>query len=32
MQEKDVLERAFAMPLTSPPIRRDRTGSLTANT
>jgi len=32
MQEKQVLERAFAMPLTALPIRPDRTGSSTANT
>ena len=32
MQEKQVLERAFAMPLTSPAYPPDRTGSSTANT
>jgi hypothetical protein len=32
MQQKQVLERAFAMPLASLPIRPDRTGSSTANT
>jgi len=32
MREKEILARAFAMPLTSPAYPPDRTGSSTGNT